>query len=253
MTLTEHRPRLRLLGGWQLTTSRPLRSPVGENARRLLSLLALRGPMSRAGIADTLWPESEGDAAARLRTALWRFKDGRHLLEEHDGRLSLAPRVRVDVAEMRAAALALSHGETDALDAAICVETFCADLLPGWDDDWLQVDRERVRQLRLHALEALAMRHLHHENYAEALDAALAAVLADPLRESAHRCVIETHLAEGNLAEARRQYDECRRLLARELQVAPSPTLVALAPALGASPPAPGSRRLARLPTLASP
>lgn len=227
-----HRPLLRLLGGWQLCGA-PLRGPVGENARRLLSLLALRGPMPRSRIADTLWPDSEGDAAARLRTVLWRFQDGRSLLLEQDGRLSLAHDVRVDVSEMRAAALALSAGAAAAVPGRIRVETFGADLLPGWDDDWLQVERERIRQLRLHALEALAMHNLRQGDYAAALDAALAAVLADPLRESAHRCVIETHLAEGNVTEARRQFEQCRVLLARELQVAPSPTLVAFAPALG--------------------
>jgi DNA-binding SARP family transcriptional activator len=231
--LTQNRPRLRLLGGWQLTGAVPPRGTVGENARKLVSLLALRGPMSRARIAETLWPESDGDAAARLRTVLWRLGDGRTLLLEQDGRLSLARDVRVDVDEMRTAALALTNGARDAVAGRLGVETFSADLLPGWDDDWLQIDRERIRQLRLHALEALSMLSLRHGDYGAALDAALAAVLADPLRESAHRCVIETHLAEGNVAEARRQFEQCRRLLARELQVAPSPTLVALAPALG--------------------
>ena len=58
--------------------------------------------------------------------------------------------------------------------------------------------------------------------YAEAVEAALAAVAAEPLRESAHRALIGVYLAEGNTISAHRQYEVCRRLLADELQVAPS-------------------------------
>jgi DNA-binding SARP family transcriptional activator len=53
----------------------------------------------------------------------------------------------------------------------------------------------------------------------------LAAVAAEPLRESAHRLLIQGHLAEGNLAEAVRQYDFYRTLLSRELGIEPSPTI----------------------------
>lgn len=44
----------------------------------------------------------------------------------------------------------------------------------------------------------------------------------EPLRETAHRTLIEAHLAEGNWSEARRQFRECRRLLREELGVEPS-------------------------------
>jgi len=219
---------LRLLGGWQLTTASPLGGVVGDNARRLVSLLALRGPMSRAQIAATLWPEADDDQGARLRTVLWRFKGGRQFLIESDGQLGLTDDVVVDVDVMRSAALELTR-DTDVAEAPdVPTATFESDLLPAWYDDWLIVDRERIRQLRLHALEALASRRLRAGMYAGSVDAGLAAVRAEPLRESAHRCVIEAHLAEGNLAEAKRQFDTCRHTLAQELRVAPSPSLVAL-------------------------
>jgi DNA-binding SARP family transcriptional activator len=54
-------------------------------------------------------------------------------------------------------------------------------------------------------------------------DAALAALRADDLRESAHRIVIKIHLAEGNLVEARRAYGTCRTLLVHALGIEPSP------------------------------
>ena len=58
--------------------------------------------------------------------------------------------------------------------------------------------------------------------YGEVAQAAYAAVVAEPLRESAHRAVVRVHLVEGNLAEAVRAYDAFRTMLAEELGVAPS-------------------------------
>ena len=52
------------------------------------------------------------------------------------------------------------------------------------------------------------------------------AITAEPLRESAQRALIEAHVAEGNLAEARRGYVLYRDLLRRELGVDPSSDLL---------------------------
>ena len=106
------------------------------------------------------------------------------------------------------------------------------DLLPDWYDDWLTVERERFRQLRLHALESLAGDLADSGRFAAATDAALAAIASEPLRESAHRTLIKLHLAEGNAAEAVRQYRFYSGLLRGELGLDPSPTMQALVHAL---------------------
>jgi DNA-binding SARP family transcriptional activator len=67
------------------------------------------------------------------------------------------------------------------------------------------VERERFRQLRLHALEALCRRLTGDGLHAEAVDAGIAAIAAEPLRESAHRALMSAHVAEGNRGEAMRQ------------------------------------------------
>ena len=97
--------------------------------------------------------------------------------------------------------------------------------MPGWYDDWVIIERERLRQLHLHALESVAEQLAAQGRNAAALEAALRAVASDPLRESAHRLVIRIHLAEGNAAEALRQYELCRRMLHKELGIAPSAAL----------------------------
>jgi DNA-binding SARP family transcriptional activator len=95
-------------------------------------------------------------------------------------------------------------------------------LLPDWLDDWLLMDRERWDQVRLHALETLACRLLAAEHHLAALEAAFAAVAIEPVRESAHRTVVEIYLAEGNPACALQHFQRYRRLVQRELGVAPS-------------------------------
>jgi DNA-binding SARP family transcriptional activator len=87
-------------------------------------------------------------------------------------------------------------------------------LLPSWYDDWLLIDRERQRQIRLHALERMSAWYVSAERFDSAIEAALQAIAGDPLRESAHRCLIRAHLAEGNVSEARRQVQSYAALLA---------------------------------------
>jgi len=96
------------------------------------------------------------------------------------------------------------------------------ELLPGWYDDWVLLERERLRQLRMHALEDVAVRLMAAGRYGDALQSALAAVRAEPLRESAHRTVVRVHLAEGNVVEALRAYEQFRTMLADDLGVQPS-------------------------------
>jgi DNA-binding SARP family transcriptional activator len=102
------------------------------------------------------------------------------------------------------------------------------ELLPDWFDEWLPVERERWNQLRLHALEALAERLLAVRKYSQAVEAALAAVWVEPLRESAHRLLIRVHAAEGNPSEALSQYQRYRQLLHRELHVLPTDQMESL-------------------------
>jgi DNA-binding SARP family transcriptional activator len=102
------------------------------------------------------------------------------------------------------------------------------DLLAGWYEDWVVTQRERLHQLRLHALEIAAARLSADGRYAEALEAALATVDIEPLRESAHRAVTQVHLAEGNRVEAVRQFQRYRGLLRRELGIEPSERMLRL-------------------------
>jgi len=96
------------------------------------------------------------------------------------------------------------------------------DLLPDWDEDWLEPERERFRELRLHGLETISEYWLQSGSAARAIEAALTAQAVDPLRESACALLIRAHLAERNLARALAVYESYRDVLRRELAAQPS-------------------------------
>jgi DNA-binding SARP family transcriptional activator len=214
--------RLSLFGFWQLRRyGQPV--DVGGNAQRLLALLALRGTQDRSYVAGLLWPEhTEPHAHGNLRATLSRLRRRSvDVLAVAGPALALGPDVAVDVHEFLAAASSVLGPAGSAWNGALS-GLRADELLPGWYDDWVLLERERLRQLRLHALEAVAEQYLARGQPAAALDAALCAVTIEPLRESAHRAVIEIHLAEGNRAEANRQLRYLTQLLRDELGATPS-------------------------------
>jgi DNA-binding SARP family transcriptional activator len=184
----------------------------------------------RASVAGTLWPEaSEEHAYSSLRSALGRLtRIARGAVVVTPLDLSLADGVNVDIRQSRALAHRLldpgtALSETDLSAAAI--SSLSVDVLPDWYDDWVLVEAEEWRQLRLHALEALADRLLGQERFGDAARAALAAARAEPLRESARAVAIRVHLAEGNQSEALAEFERYRTLLHAELGLEPTPRL----------------------------
>jgi DNA-binding SARP family transcriptional activator len=219
--------RLRLLDAFRLTVDgRSIELP--HPAQRLVALLAVRDhPLLRSYAAATLWLDHSDDrAGANLRSVLWRLRQrGLPIIALHRGTVELEPAVGVDLHD----AVALSRRwlagvETDE-DRAVASAGLEGELLPDWYDEWVQDERERFRQLRLHALEAMAERLAASDRWGDAVLAALDALASDPLRESAHRAVIKVHLAEGNVAEAIRQLRRCERLMIEEVGVPPSAKL----------------------------
>lgn len=231
-------PSLRLLDGFELAVDGRL-VPVAMSGQRVLAFLALHDRwLPRPFVAGTLWPDhSEGRAAANLRTALWRVSaTGHRLVDTLGNQLLLSRAVKVDVREVAAmVSLVESAALRDARLAGLRQAAMAGDLLPGWYEDWVLMERERFRQIRLHLLEALCEELTRAGRYSLAIEVGYAAVNGEPLRESAHRAVIRAHLAEGNRAEALRQYERFRELLRRELDLEPSPEMQQVLGSLGSS------------------
>lgn len=206
--------------------------PVVPSAQRLVAFVALQDrSVRRLTASGVLWGDvTEQRANSCLRSALWRTPapNGRPLLEATSSHLRLNPEVQVDFRQLVSRTVSLlASSELDPVVEGLGsqLRELGGDLLPDWYDDWVLVERERYRQLRLHALELICERLTDARQYALALEAGLAAVACEPLRESAQRQVVRSHLMEGNVAEALRQYRSYADLLSRELGTGPSPMM----------------------------
>ena len=194
---------IHLLGGFSIAADGyQLRLPF--SAQRVLAALALRPTLfDRTQLGEILYPQGrKTQISASLRSALWRAKRevGGPLIESHGPSLGLAQDVTVDLQYWMHKARILTS--TPDIECPVSdggeVEALSQELLPTWGEEWLVLDQQRWDQLRLHALERLAERFLEDGRHMEALEAGLAAVSIEPYRESAHRALIRTFIAEGN-------------------------------------------------------
>lgn len=220
---------LQLLDGFELTRgTQPV--ALGRGGQRLLALLAAGNrPLARSFVAFCLWPDkTERRAAGNLRSALWSTRGvDADLVGCAGAWLRLLPSLRVDLHVAAAVAQRTIAGDHP-VDHRAVHRVLTADLLPDWYESWLEPERERFRQLRLHALEALSAQLLGRGDVRAAVEVGVAAVAGEPRRESSRRVLIRAHLAEGNEAEALRQYESYRYVVHSELGIMPSPQIEAL-------------------------
>lgn len=225
---------LTLLGGFRASTAggEELVLPR-RKAILLLAGLALRPgePQTRERMIGLLWSD-RGDAQARgsLRqalTALRKTLDGMTPapLVVCGEKMWLDP-LAVDSDVARFEALARSDAPADLERAAGLYGGAFLDGLAVRDaegEQWLSGERERLRELLLAALEKLLKRQMQDGALDRAAASAERILLHDPLREAAHRLLMQVHARRRHCNLALRQYRQCAELLSRELGVEPEP------------------------------
>lgn len=217
--------------GMRLRITTDLQLLIGERSiglphgvQRLLAFLAIaRQPVHRSRVAGQLWPDvAEWRALGNLRSALWRLRRIRSRVVRTSGeRLVLDSAVRVDLRDLIDLSTRLLDDDPDA-EHRVPELVDASDILPGWEDEWLVVERERFRELRLRALEHACETMIVRGDTGRGVRACLAAVEAEPFRESAQRLLVRLHLIEGNRAAALRSYLAFRELVEQELGIEPS-------------------------------
>lgn len=215
---------IRLLGGFEL------RGPLGivevtPGVQRLLAYIVLQGgAVGRAVAARVLWPDvTPGQSAASLRSALWRTRRVGPLVQAGHTTLRLEPQVLVDVADLEVSPARGASGPSGRPRKAFALE-----LLPDWSDEWVDLERERLRHLELSFLDEEVESLLRHGRVVEALDTALRAIRLEPLREASHQALIRIFLLTGNRSAALMHYRALVRTLREELDLGPDPSTTAL-------------------------
>lgn len=211
--------------------------PPSTQARDLLAYLALfhERKHTRNLLVGVFWPDHPEERARRaLSQALWQIRRSfSDLVAAEAETISFSPQAPfwVDAQEfekLAKPALNITSQETICQELEQAISLYHADFLEGNYHDWALLERERLRGLFLQVLERLGQLEKSSGHYAKALNLALRLSTAEPLNEAAHREIMRLHHLLGQPERAARQFELCRDILRRELDVDPSPQTLAV-------------------------
>lgn len=210
---------------------------AGKDQELLSYLLIHRDrPHSREALATLLWGNTSTEKSKKyLRQALWHLHAALNngngaevLLVDHDW-LSLNPRTDLwtDVSDFERAFTAaegvpgkqLEPQQAQALKDAVAL--YHDDLLPGWYQDWILFERERLQNMYLLMLDKLIGYLQYHQQYEVAQGYGATILKYDPARERTHRQLMYLYYLSGDRTGALRQFERCVAALKQELSVKP--------------------------------
>ena len=237
MTRSHFQFRLYVLGTFRIEgNSAALHFPTRKH-EALLAFLALHPQShSRESLAALFWGDTPDEQARMsLRTALaaLRRQLGDDLLMADREMVQLNPEfpLWVDAREIEQMAnreWQMADGSSAVSDLESATNHYRGDLLSDFYDEWILQERERLRAWYHDALLALTQQARAASGYARALELAQKLLASDPSNEKAHQHAMFCYAAMGDRGAALKQYDDCRRALREELNVAPSQETTAL-------------------------
>lgn len=175
---------------------------------------------SRRELAELLWgPDKTGSVRVAL-TELRKLPNPDEWLEADDQLIKV--KALTDVQQFEEA---LSNADfTSALDICQEPKTFLKGLeLRNADAfmNWLELERSRLSELYLTALQGRILDLEKHQHYSEALQLARTLLEQDKLNEDVHRVVIRLEHKRGNDEAALAQFETLRQILKEELDEEP--------------------------------
>lgn len=215
-----------------------------QKTGRLLSYLAfsLKRTHPREELIELLWPETDLEAGrTSLRTALASLRRQLEPPGTPENSVLIADRanirlnsavVETDTAlfeTLLAEAERSREPEEKRHKLTQAIQLYRGPLLPGFYEDWVLRERDRLAQSYVGALQQLALLLEQIGDVPQAILMAQRAVAADPLLEEAHQHLIRLYAESGQSKSALQQYDTLKRLLHTEMGELPSPELRALA------------------------
>ncbi len=213
-----------------------------RQARQLLKILLTERPrpVSTDYLIELLWPSSTpGAAATTLRSAINALRNvlepdrpsrmpSRYIVTQAPGyAFHLTPEIWLDVDHFEQKLTQAGH----TLDVALrqnllesAVDLYKDDyLISDPYADWLQAERERLRERYFDALLQLAALFADQGRYPAAIAACRRLLARDEVRENAYQALMRYQAESGDSAGALLTYERCRAILADELGADPSP------------------------------
>lgn len=213
-----------------------------RQARQLLKILITERPraVSTDALIEILWPSSTPHAAATtLRSAINALRNvlepdrpnrapSRYIVTQTPGyAFHPAPEIWLDVEEFEHLLNRAHHSADPALRLQLlerAIELYQDDyLVTDLYADWLQVERERLRERYFGALLQAAELHAEAGRYAEAISLCRRLLARDEVRENAYQALMRFQAESGDSAGALLTYERCRTILSEELGADPSP------------------------------
>jgi DNA-binding SARP family transcriptional activator len=229
-----------LFGNFQVHTSNDAELTLRPTAARLFAFLLLHRHQVhlREVVAESFWQNSEINRARRsLNTTLWQL---RNTLDHQDNpqkmiitatqeqiTINQEANLWLDVAAFdKKARQGEAYFNAGQLAEAIqlleeAIKLYQGDLLQNFYDPWVLQERERLRLTFLRCLSQLMRIHQQLQNFEASIDCAQQILRVEPWREDIHRTLMTLYIERGMRANAIRQYQICRQLLASELAVSP--------------------------------
>ncbi|HEV3215009.1 MAG TPA: AAA family ATPase [Vicinamibacterales bacterium] len=223
--------RVELLGGFRIfADGRSLAKPPSARQQQLIAFLVLHArsaPIQRQRVGGSLWPESSDvQALTNLRRELHHLREGWPRLDAlvDVGSRTLAwhgeDGAIVDLVAFEAAADRGLEGDRAALQKA--ARLYKGDLLPECTGEWIDADRERLRQRARKVLAHLVGLLEHDRAFGDAIEHAQQLLRLDPLDEQAWCALMRCHARRGERATALHLYQQCAAVLKKELGIQPS-------------------------------
>ena len=218
---------VRLLGMFDIKYKKKTISVSSRPAQSLFAYLVLNAGTShrREKLAGMLWPDSlEETARDNLRHALWRIRKAlesgastRFLLADD---LTIGFRALSDY-WLDAAALEKVAENVSADELMTVLSNFQGELLPGFYDDWVVLEREHLYSIFEHHMARLMSLLRDEKRWLDILDWAERWIKLGQKPEPAYRALMSAHAAKGDMSKVAASYERCVKSL-REFGMEPS-------------------------------
>jgi non-specific serine/threonine protein kinase len=228
---------IRLLGQFDLKHNcAPVEIP-SRSAQSLLSYLLLNTGIAhrREKLAGLLWPDAtEANARSYLRKALWQARKSLAFDTLGGGEYLLADDISITFntnADYWLDADALKDKKAEAMSVEELIEAVSAyqgELLPGFYEEWVSLERERLQAIFENKMQVLLDRLVAPRRWAATLDWGERWIALGSMPEPAYRALMVAHAALGNIAKVAATYGRCVQTLREELGVEPSEQTIAL-------------------------